>query len=269
MIDFSKLSECKYDAFKVDDNGYYTLDTESAKTTLDTFKKCRPEAAVYEFTHKDFWLSRRKEIYETLLAGCALLRAQKYAEETGRAYDEGKCIIKIADVLRWLGDTNFYTAPGSTVYHDSYAGGLCDHSIRVATHAVKLYYSDVMPAVRRDCTLADVVLTALIHDWCKIDLYEPYMKNVKNDLTGQWEQVEAFKKREDFVAPFGHGASSLYLTMKFFKLSQEEALAIRWHMGEYNVANNEMNELHYANENYPLVFLLQFADRLSITNYQV
>ena len=57
--------------------------------------------------------------------------------------------------------------------------------------------------------------------------------------------------------------------MKFFKLSQEEALAIRWHMGEYNVADNEMNELHYANENYPLVFLLQFADRLSITNYQV
>ena len=63
------------------------------------------------------------------------------------------------------------------------------------------------------------------------------------------------------------GMQELYKAMKVFKLNDEEAAAIRWHMGEYNVASNEVNELHAANERYPLVQMLQFADRLSIVKY--
>ena len=65
----------------------------------------------------------------------------------------------------------------------------------------------------------------------------------------------------------GHGVSSMFLASRFFKLSVEEAAAIRWHMGDYNVADNEMNDLHQANETYPMVQLLQFADRLSRVKY--
>ena len=59
----------------------------------------------------------------------------------------------------------------------------------------------------------------------------------------------------------------MFFSSKFFRLSSEEAVAIRWHMGEYNVASNESSELHLANEAFPLVFLIQFADRLAITKY--
>ena len=61
----------------------------------------------------------------------------------------------------------------------------------------------------------------------------------------------------------------MYLASKCFNLNLECLSAIRWHMGEYNVAQNEMNELHQCNEQFPLVQLLQFADRLSITSYGI
>lgn len=45
------------------------------------------------------------------------------------------------------------------------------------------------------------------------------------------------------------------------------ALAIRWHMGRWNVVDSEVNDLQTANENYPMVHMIQFADQLSIVNY--
>ena len=54
---------------------------------------------------------------------------------------------------------------------------------------------------------------------------------------------------------------------KFFKLDLAECLAIRWHMGRWNVSESEVNEFQQANEQYPLVHMLQFADRLAITAY--
>ena len=106
----------------------------------------------------------------------------------------------------------------------------------------------------------------MTHDWCKIGLYSTYQRNVKSETTGKWEQVTAYRREEPTI-PLGHGVESLYKTIKAFKITDEEATAIRWHMGEYNVASNEVNELHAANERYPLVQMLQFADRLSIVKY--
>lgn len=37
----------------------------------------------------------------------------------------------IYDLLSWLEDTDFYSAPASTRYHGDYEGGLCDHSLHV------------------------------------------------------------------------------------------------------------------------------------------
>ena len=93
-----------------------------------------------------------------------------------------------------------------------------------------------------------------------------YMRNVKNDETGIWEKVPSYK-RIDASIPLGHGAQSMFMASRLFKLTADESLAIRWHMGVWNVSSNEYNDLQQANENYPLVHLLQFADQLSIVNY--
>ena len=93
------------------------------------------------------------------------------------------------------------------------------------------------------------------------------MRNVKNEETGQWEKVDAFK-REYSGLTFGHGVTSMFYAMRYMPdLTEEEAAAIRWHQGRWNVCDAELNEFQRCNEIYPLVHLVQFADQLAIVQY--
>lgn len=196
------------------------------------------------------------EAYEEILVGCYILNHPKEAITDGENTRYGA-------MLDWLRSTDFYTAPASTQYHESFPGGLLVHSLNVYNEAVLLHEAPQFKHVN----ITTISYCALVHDWCKIGLYEPYSRNVKNDKTGEWEKVTAYRHNLKGT-PLGHGATSMFYASKFFNLSTEAALAIRWHMGEYNVANNEMNELHKANSTYPLCYLLQFADRLSCVEYK-
>lgn len=162
----------------------------------------------------------------------------------------------------WITQTDFFTAPASTRFHGSFPGGLVEHHLDVYNETVDLVKLDKFKNVNAD----SAYLCALVHDFCKIGMYDPYMRNVKNEETGQWEKVQAYKYDKPQY-PFGHGVTSMYLANQFFRLTREEALAIRWHMGEYNCCENEMSDLQEARDRYPLVLLLQTADRFSITAY--
>ena len=169
---------------------------------------------------------------------------------------------QIESSIAWLTSTDFFIAPGSTQFHDSEPSGLVKHSLRVFNNIIKLHQAPQFNIV----PVESAVLVSLVHDWCKIGLYTSYNRNVKNEATGKWEQVVAYRHNQQGV-PLGHGVSSMFLASRCFKLSIYESVAIRWHMGTWNVAPNEQNELQLANEQYPLVHLLQFADCLSITSY--
>lgn len=195
--------------------------------------------------------------YEKRIIGVTFVRAYRndLSPDESAMRPGQKCI-------EWLESTDFFSAPGSTQYHDSEPAGLLKHSLRVFNHIIKLKYYPAFLSVLLD----ECVYIALCHDWCKIGLYELYMRNVKNENTGKWEQVPAYRYNQKGI-PLGHGVSSMFLAEKFFRLTPEEAAAIRWHMGSWNVAPNEMNELQLSNEKYPLAHLIQFADCLSITEY--
>ena len=200
-----------------------------------------------------------KDIYIQLLYGVLRLRAY---QAIGNA-DKGEAI---ADrIVTWLETTDFFTAPASTRYHESEVCGLVFHSLKVYNEAATL---QTIPAFA-SCNVCNWALVALVHDWCKIGLYESYTRNVKNEATGQWEKVPSFKiaetKRNNTL---GHGAASMFLISQYIRLSYEEALAIRWHMGTWNVCDSEFNDLQDSNENYPLVHMIQFADQLAITTYE-
>ena len=66
--------------------------------------------------------------------------------------------------------------------------------------------------------------------------------------------------------PFGHGEKSVVmLLMLGLKLEASELMAIRWHMGAWDLAfqSHEMKEsIGTANSNYPLVTILQSADSM-------
>lgn len=165
-------------------------------------------------------------------------------------------------MLDWLKQTDFYSAPASTKYHECFRGGLATHSLKVYNKTLDLICTDSF----HECSVVSAALVALVHDWCKTSYYESYMKNVKDDKTGQWHQEENWTVNQKGV-PLGHGVSSMFLASKFFNLSTEEALAIRWHMGRWHCSELEVSELQKANEACPLVYLLQFADQLACTKY--
>lgn len=201
-------------------------------------------------------IDRMEVLYDQVLKSCILYRYRnKPSDVAVKVYDS---------IIKWLKASDFYTAPASTRFHESCPSGLLYHTLKVVYHIREL--TQLEPFHNVD--LHEAMFVALVHDWCKIGLYEPYQRNVKNEQTGQWESVTAYRFREQKEPfGFGHGTTSMWLVSQFVRLNLQESLAIRWHMGEYNVADNEMNDLHAANERYPLVFLLQFADRLAITCY--
>ena len=198
-----------------------------------------------------------KKAYMNLFIGSLMCRAVKAGQNPEDHLDY------IDKVINWIESTDFYDAPASTVYHESFPHGLLYHTLTVYNKMIELYQ---IPTFQNKVDMDSATICCLMHDWCKIGLYEQYKKNVKNDQTGQWERIDAYR-RGSFPHVFGHGATSMYMAMKFVKLTEEEALGIRWHMGHWNVSENEVNEFQQANEQYPMVHLIQFADQLAITEY--
>ena len=59
------------------------------------------------------------------------------------------------------------------------------------------------------------------------------MRNRKNEQ-GQWEKVPVYAIDDRF--PYGHGEKSVFLIERFMRLKNDEAVAIRWHMGGFDEA---------------------------------
>ena len=189
-----------------------------------------------------------KSYTEQLIRGCCYMM---YDDELAQKY--------ATRAIKWLASTDFYDAPASTKYHDSDPSGLLRHTLKVVNRVIDLITIDPF----RSINVAEAIIVAITHDWCKINFYESFMRNVKNEDTGVWEQVPSYRHKPSEY-PFGHGVTSLYMAEKLFKLTLEQALAIRWHMSIYDVSDYQKSDLFDANEKYPMVMLIQMADQLSI-----
>lgn len=161
-------------------------------------------------------------------------------------------------LLEWLESdgSDFFTSPASTRYHGAYEGGLCEHSIHVyeclrdylAREKVKneygIEYSD-----------ESIAIVALLHDLCKVNLYRTSYRNAKNEQ-GVWEKVPYYEYHD--TLPYGHGEKSVYIVSGFMRLTRDEAMAIRWHMGFSGEENT--NTIGKALEMFPLALAAHIAD---------
>lgn len=156
----------------------------------------------------------------------------------------------IDDLMAWLESTDFYSAPSSTRYHGAEPGGLVAHSIAVYNH---------LKQKQTDETDETIAIVSLFHDLCKCNFYKQTFRNVKNEVTGKWEKVPAYDIDDKF--PLWHGEKSMFTIMKFMHLTDEEALAIRWHMGFSAVEQQfEKPAMARAMQICKLVIKLQEAD---------
>lgn len=156
-----------------------------------------------------------------------------------------------------LHKSDFFTAPASARYHGAYVGGLCDHSVNVY-HCLTDYLA--RPRVQElyglEYDSESVAVVSLLHDLCKVGCYRAGTRNVKNEATGQWEKVPTFFYEDKL--PYGHGEKSVYIISGFMRLSREEAMAIRWHMGFSGTEDSRT--VGQALRQFPLAFALATAD---------
>lgn len=168
-------------------------------------------------------------------------------------------------LLEYLQSKNcdFFTAPASTRFHNAFEGGLCDHSINVY-ECLKSYLAT--DRVKNDFGLSfsdeTIAIVALLHDVCKTNTYVVSTRNVKNDKTGLWEKVPYYDYND--TLPYGHGEKSVYIISGFMRLSRDEAMAIRWHMGFSMGEDTRL--VGNALRDYPLAQALNIADE-EATNF--
>ncbi len=162
----------------------------------------------------------------------------------------------VDDLLIWLDtETDFFSAPASTQHHGAYVGGLLAHSVKVykVTQNFLKNISDVPPG--------SIAIVALLHDLCKCNFYVRRVKNVKVPGEKRWEEEESFGIED--TLPLGHGEKSVFLAMNHIRLTEAEALAIRWHMGGFDdAARSYVGGMTQAQafRKYPLAVALAIAD---------
>lgn len=206
----------------------------------------------------------------------------------------------IEDLTDWLNDSDFFEAPASTKGHGNYVGGLADHTLN--TYDSLSLINDSFRDKETQYSDETIIIVSILHDLCKVNTYKQddehatgpqltYLKDLidkdhhavmpseeqrtkgyvgklieflKNggtfpEFTNTWKVIDEL--------PMGHGEKSVYLAQKFINLTDEEALAIRWHLG----ANDHGTAFFYPsgvalNESvskYPLVPMLTAADYMA------
>ena len=165
-----------------------------------------------------------------------------------------------ADKLQaWMEPWDVFTAPASTRFHLSSPGGLLEHSLHVFERmkAICANEATITPGFNEP-SMETIAVCGLLHDICKANFYAVEMRNRKNDQ-GRWEQYPFYVV--DDKLPYGHGEKSVYIISGFMRLSREEAMAIRWHMG---FSDNDFQGGGYsvgnAFDKFPLAVLLHIAD---------
>ena len=162
--------------------------------------------------------------------------------------------------LSVLEKTDFYAAPASTKYHGAYKGGLLEHSMKVY-EILKEKIKNEKLDVKEDT----IIISALLHDICKLNFYKVDYRNAKNEK-GEWEKVPYYTI--DDTIPYGHGEKSVMMISEYIKLTNEEKYAIRWHMG-FTEPKELYGTIGQAYKKYPLALLLFEADLESTYFYNI
>lgn len=159
-------------------------------------------------------------------------------------------------LLEYLEKSDFFTAPASTRFHGSYPGGLVEHCLNVYDCLVDyLERPRVKEIYGIKAEKESIAIVALLHDLCKVNVYKPGSRNVK-DAKGVWQQVPTYEFEDKL--PYGHGEKSVYIISGFMRLNREEAFAIRYHMGFSGTEDTRMVGASF--EMFPLSFALSTAD---------
>ena len=173
----------------------------------------------------------------------------------------------VEEVITYLDKVGFFAAPASISHHLNYDGGLVEHSINVCNMALALRKNvvEMNPEMEAKLPEKSIILVALLHDVCKANIYKKAQK-WRKDEQGRWEQYDTYETDYSRM-PVGHGEKSVIMLLSLgLKMSVDEIVAIRWHMGAWDLpfqSYEVKSNINEAADRYPLLSLIQSADNLS------
>lgn len=170
---------------------------------------------------------------------------RKYLMETER---EG-----MADLLDYMAEIGFLTAPCSGSYHLAKEGGLAEHSVNVLEYADKLA-SKWLSTEEYKKMFPSIVICSLLHDLGKCGDFGK-ANYVPNKLkSGELSSAKPYKTNPDLLY-IDHEIRSIKIAAMFIDLTEEEEHAILYHNGLYG-------NLKYAiqGKETPLYMIIHFAD---------
>lgn len=173
----------------------------------------------------------------------------------------------VEKVINQLEDLGFFQAPASTAFHLNVPGGLVRHSLNVYDEAVRL--AEVQKSLRPEQAAKlqgdSIAIAALLHDVCKTEIYRKTIKSRKNN-DGRWEYYDGYDV--DYSSfPMGHGEKSVIRLLQWgLEMMEDEMLAIRWHMGAFDLSFQSPEakaNLNSAKNKCPLIAVICAADGLA------
>ena len=148
-------------------------------------------------------------------------------------------------IIEYMKKNNFFEVPSSRNRHHNWRGGLAQHSLGVLKKAIQKNNNELQ--------LDSIIISALLHDICK---------------TRQFYFDENGKIKTKKVKIPGHGYRSYRIIKDLgLELTEDERLAIRWHMGNWPKEEEARKDRTKAEES-PLWKIINAADRSDASHHK-
>lgn len=151
------------------------------------------------------------------------------------------------NLIHYMEESGFFTAPCSSQYHLSKPGGLLEHSLNVCNTMFKLD-----KALETHLPKRSIIVCGLLHDLGKMgDYHKPnYVENVLK--SGKVSETKPYETNKDLLY-IPHEVRSIAIAERFIYLSEEEEHAVYYHNGKYTHIGYDLKET-------PLMLILHTAD---------
>lgn len=165
----------------------------------------------------------------------------------------------IENLISWMEENGFFTAPCSTAYHLCKEGGLAEHSLNVYKR-MKQFYITLFGLDEAAKNINTIIICALLHDIGKCGQYgKPYyVENYLSKKDKEGNPVRSSSKPyiiNTDLENVSHDIRSALILTRYIELSEKEQFAILYHNGLYGDLRYQIN-----GKETPLYLLLHFAD---------
>lgn len=160
----------------------------------------------------------------------------------------------IAELLDYMAECGFLTAPCSGSFHLAKEGGLLEHSLNVLHAAEKISVALIGSKNLTKEMKDSIAICALLHDLGKMGQFEKpnYVPNILK--SGEQSSSKPYTTNPDLL-PVDHEIRSIAIASMFIDLTEEEHFAILYHNGMYG-------NLKYALQGHEtqLYMIIHWAD---------